>query len=187
MLLAIILYRLVSTAGYLSGFQSSESAFVVIWIRKSSNYKGVCPQGRAGVAQRSRICFPYASWTQSGPVVCFRLSQIIPTESGVHVCLVTQLCLTLWPQGTVARQAPLSMGILQARILKGVVIPSFRGSSQPRDWTQVSCIAARFFTVWATFKRGIVAQIYRWQNWWSKDEVTCLGTVMADTEDLITS
>ena len=38
----------------------------------------------------------------------------------------------------VARQAPLSMWILQARILEWVAIPPSRGSSQPRDWTQVS-------------------------------------------------
>ena len=41
-------------------------------------------------------------------------------------------------------------GILQARILEVVVIPFFRESSQPRDWTQVSRIAGRFFTRWAT-------------------------------------
>ena len=41
-------------------------------------------------------------------------------------------------------------GILQARILEWVVFPSFRGSSQPRNWTQVSHIAHRFFTSWAT-------------------------------------
>ena len=34
------------------------------------------------------------------------------------------------------------MGILQARVLEWVAIPFSRGSSQPRDWTQVSCIAA---------------------------------------------
>ena len=45
-------------------------------------------------------------------------------------------------------QAPLSMGILQARILEWVAMPSTRGSSQPWDWTQVSCIAGRFFTIW---------------------------------------
>ena len=45
---------------------------------------------------------------------------------------------------------PLSMGILQARILKWVVMPSSRGSSQLRDLTQVSCILGRFFTIWAT-------------------------------------
>ena len=40
--------------------------------------------------------------------------------------------------------------ILQARILGWVAVPFSRGSSQPRDWTQVSCIAGRFFIVWAT-------------------------------------
>ena len=37
-------------------------------------------------------------------------------------------------------------GILQARILEWVTISSYRGSSRPRDRTQVSCIAGRFFT-----------------------------------------
>ena len=41
-------------------------------------------------------------------------------------------------------------GILQARILEWVAIPFSRGSSQPRYQTQVSGIAGRFFTVWAT-------------------------------------
>ena len=35
-------------------------------------------------------------------------------------------------------------GIIQARILEWVAISSSRGSSQPRNWTQVSCIAGRF-------------------------------------------
>ena len=41
-------------------------------------------------------------------------------------------------------------GILQARILDWVAFPFFRGSPQPRDQTQVSHIAGRFFTSWAT-------------------------------------
>ena len=41
-------------------------------------------------------------------------------------------------------------GIFQARILEWVAIPFSRGSSQPRDRTQVSCIAGGFFTSWAT-------------------------------------
>ena len=40
-------------------------------------------------------------------------------------------------------------GILQARILEWVAIPFSKGSSWPRDQTWVSCIAGRFFTVWA--------------------------------------
>ena len=41
-------------------------------------------------------------------------------------------------------------GIVQARILEWVAFPFSRGSSQPRDWTQVFSIAGRFFTSWAT-------------------------------------
>ena len=41
-------------------------------------------------------------------------------------------------------------GILQARILEWVAIAVSRGSSWPRDQTQVSHIAGRFFTVWDT-------------------------------------
>ena len=62
--------------------------------------------------------------------------------------LVAQSCLTLWfcgscPPGSSAH------GILQARILEWVAMPSSRASSRYRDWTLVSCIAGRFFTVWA--------------------------------------
>ena len=41
-------------------------------------------------------------------------------------------------------------GIFQARTLEWIAFPFSRGSSQPRDWTQVSHIAGRFFTSWAT-------------------------------------
>ena len=41
-------------------------------------------------------------------------------------------------------------GILQARIMEWVAIPFSRGSSQPRDQTQVSHMAGRFFIIWAT-------------------------------------
>ena len=41
-------------------------------------------------------------------------------------------------------------GILQARILEWIAIPFSRAFSQPRDQTQVSCIASEFFTIWAT-------------------------------------
>ena len=40
--------------------------------------------------------------------------------------------------------------IFQARILEWVAILFSRGLSWPRDQTQVSCIAGRFFTVWTT-------------------------------------
>ena len=49
------------------------------------------------------------------------------------MCLVAQPRLTLCNPWTVAHQVPLSMGILQARILEWVAMPSPRGSSQSRD------------------------------------------------------
>ena len=53
----------------------------------------------------------------------------------VHACMLSrffhvQLFSTLW---IVAHQVPLTMGILQARILEWVAMHSSRGSSQPRD------------------------------------------------------
>ena len=54
---------------------------------------------------------------------------------------VTWLCLTLCDPMDYTFH-----GILQARILEQVAFPFSRGSSQPRDQTQVSSIAGRFFT-----------------------------------------
>ena len=67
-------------------------------------------------------------------------------------CFV-RLFVTPW---TVAHQAPLSMGILQARILEWVAMPSSSGSSRPKDGTQVSYIAGGFFTVWATREAQVI-------------------------------
>ena len=50
-------------------------------------------------------------------------------------------------------------GILQVRILEWVAIPFSRGSSWPRDWTRVSYIAGRFFTIWAPKEVSIIGQV----------------------------
>ena len=54
---------------------------------------------------------------------------------------LTQSCLTLCDP-----MAYTVHGILQARILKWVASPFTGGTSHPKDWTQVSCIAGEFFT-----------------------------------------
>ena len=63
--------------------------------------------------------------------------------------LVTQSCLTLCDPMDCSPPGSSVHGILQSRILEWVDIPFARGSSLPWDRTQVSCIASRFFTVWA--------------------------------------
>ena len=52
---------------------------------------------------------------------------------------------------TVAHQAPLSMTFSRQEYWSGLPCPPPRGSSQPRDWIQVSCITSRVFTIWATW------------------------------------
>ena len=60
---------------------------------------------------------------------------------------VTQSCLTLCDP-----MDYLDHEILQARILEWAAFPFSRGSSQSRDWTQVSHITGRFSTSWATME-----------------------------------
>ena len=63
---------------------------------------------------------------------------MLPIEVKVKV---TQLCPTLCdPMDYTVH------GIFQARLLQWVVFPFSKGSSQPRDRTQVSYLAGRFFT-----------------------------------------
>ena len=50
-------------------------------------------------------------------------------------------------------------GILQARTLEWAAIPFFRGSFWPRGWTQVSCMASGFFTIWVTRKAQIISYL----------------------------
>ena len=72
-------------------------------------------------------------WSSSS----LRKDSLLPkyTSSICNVCMGNhlsrvQLCVTLW---TLAFQAPLVYGILQAKILEWVAMPSSRGSFQPRD------------------------------------------------------
>ena len=68
----------------------------------------------------------------------------------------------LWPHGLYSPPGSSAHGILQARILEWVAILFPGGSSQPRDPTQVSCIAGRVFTIWAT--REVLSLIGRTTN-----------------------
>ena len=82
-----------------------------------------------------------------------RIKYLLWTEFILKVKMnVTQSCLTLWDPMDCSLPGSSVHGILQAGILQWVAIPFSRGSSQPRDRTQVSWIAFRFFTVWASGK-----------------------------------
>ena len=78
---------------------------------------------------------------------------LIPPEVMICVCVCVwvhthaQLCLALCNPMDCSPLASSVHVIFQARILKWVAIPFSRGSSRPKDRTQVSCIAGKFFTV----------------------------------------
>ena len=83
---------------------------------------------------------------------------------GLALCMkvkVAQLCTTLR-----YRMDYRVHGILRARILEWVAVPFCRESSQPRDGTQVSRIAGRFFTSWATRKAcGLALLPHKWYSY----------------------
>ena len=89
---------------------------------------------------------PRVLWTQLILLNTYQMSTLVEEliMKGMKV-KVTQSCLTLCdPMDYTVHE------ILQAKILEWVAFPFSRGSSQRRAWTQVSHIASRFFTSWAT-------------------------------------
>ena len=84
------------------------------------------------------------------------------TISTLYICtymkvkvLVTQLCPTIFDPIDCSPPGSSVHGILQARILQWVAIPFSRGSFQSKDWTPVSFIACRFFTIWDTREASV--------------------------------
>ena len=77
--------------------------------------------------------------------------KIVCSLLNVCACSVAKSCPnSLQPHGLCSAPSSSVYGILQARILEWIAFPFSRGSSWPRDWTQVSCIAGGFFTIWTT-------------------------------------
>ena len=77
--------------------------------------------------------------------------------------LVVESCLTLCDPMDCSPPGSSVHDISHARILEWVAISSTRRSSQPRDWTCISCLAGRFFFYhWATKKA--ITYIRTFQN-----------------------
>ena len=93
----------------------------------------------------------WLSFGKSTPVKSIRKLPFYPCLLWASSVLVAQSCPTLCDPMDCSPPGFSVRGILQAqRILDWVAIPFSRGCSRPRDWTQVSRIANRFFTIWAT-------------------------------------
>ena len=102
-------------------------ARILEWVAMPSS------RGSSQPRDRTQVSFGLLHW-QAGS-----LPLVPPGKPFTQVsesCSVMSGFATLWT----------GPGILQARILEWVAFPFSRGSSQPRDQTQVSCIAGGFFT-----------------------------------------
>ena len=111
----------------------------------------LCPSREESLGTLWKEC---GLWNQTewiGVLAFFFFSLLVIMWSEVKVI---QLCLTLWDAIDCSAPGSSLHGILQARVLECVAIPFSRGSSQPRDWTQVSHTAGWFFTCWATVPLG---------------------------------
>ena len=83
--------------------------------------------------------------------------------------LVAQLWLTLCDPMDLCPARLLCPWDFLARILEWVAIPFSKGSSWLRDWTWVSCITGRFFTIWAKKEahyRPRTSTIQKTGKWW---------------------
>ena len=81
--------------------------------------------------------------------------------------LVAHSCLTLCDPIGCSPPGSSVHGILHARTLEWVENPFSRGSSWPRDWTWVSHITDRFFTIWVTRETSYPLYLYS-NHWWNR-------------------
>ena len=77
---------------------------------------------------------------------------------------VTQSCPTLCDPMDCSLPGSSIHGIFQAIVLEWIDISFSRGSSQPRDWTRVSCTVDRCFTVWATREVPVLSNLHTNQS-----------------------
>ena len=130
-------------------FAGVESTCPALWILRTelvytySDYS----EGLCACHQQTRALCPHGVYGLAGTEGLAVKTKVL--EGFVKVSEVTQSCLTLCNPMDCGPPGSSVLGILQARILEWVAMPFSRGSSQPRDWTQVSVIGGRFFTIWA--------------------------------------
>ena len=137
---------------------SSYTHFLVSWPRRPQVIKAILTINHS--TYNLSISSLQKSLRQTHPNFGSKLSSIMATV-WINCFLVWLLSLTVWCHcvshsvvsnffvtlWTIHCQAPLSMEFSK-QILEWVAISFSRESSQPRDWTQVSCTAGRFVTVW---------------------------------------
>ena len=106
----------------------------------------------------------------------FKWAAITDTYSCIEVkvkVLVAQLCLTLCDPMDCSPPGSSAMEFSRQEYWSGLPFPFSRGSSQPRDWTRVFCVAGRFFTIWS-IREGWVYSV-QWTSLRSTREILDSG------------
>ena len=145
---------------------------------KINGYKSLTNHTLPNHTHQDPSCFNcYSHWPKARAFLHPNLHDAGQEKKDLYLGMkvkVTQSCLTPCNPMDYTVQ-----GILQARILEYSSIPEAfpfsRGSSQPRDWTQVSHIAGGFFTSWATREAHTLAEalfIFMDANPWLKSDLT---------------
>ena len=85
-------------------------------------------------------------------------SQLLEVSGCVMFCVIMCLVVSdsLQPRGLQPTRLFCPWGFSRQECWSGLSCPPPGESSQPRDRTQVSCIAGRFFTVWATREAHVI-------------------------------
>ena len=135
------------------------------------------PLGK-GMAIHSSILAWRIPWTEEpGRLLSQRVTHNWATNT-----FTAQSCPTLCDPMDCSPPGSSVHGVFQARILERVAISFSRGSSQPRDWTQVSCISGRFFTVWAT--REAITWATNLQSYEKQKSVLLIGLAVFFKENM---
>ena len=110
-------------------------------------------------------CFPiYFPWSDGTGChdLCCEIVPNIDAQRWSPVCMHAQslqLYLTLWGHLDCGPPGSSVHGILQARTVEWVAMPSSRGSSQPRDQTRVSHLPALFFTTNTIWEAPVISYL----------------------------
>ena len=103
----------------------------------------------------------------------------IPTPEYPNHWQVAQSCPTLCDPMDCSLPGSSVQGIFQARVLEWGAIAFSRESFWPRDWTRVSCIVGRCFTIWATRESSLNISLSPFslggQEYWSGLPFPSLG------------
>ena len=103
-------------------------------------------------------CLPYKIREVNWELL--RLLFLLNLHFCMHACSVTKSCLTLCnPDGLQSTRLLSPWDFLGKNTGMGCHF-LLQGSSQPRDWTCVSCIAGRFFHCWATWEVSVFLRFY---------------------------